>query len=414
MSKPRSVHSEAAFRVAWVAQAPLRATTPFQTVAVSFWLIDRGGSFTQVGLAVALPTFAALIGIVVGGWLTDRSNPLRLLLWQNVVVLGTSLSLLLSGRLEHYAEVAVIAMVSVYGLVNGLSGPAARALTPRLLPKDRYTFGNSVYSSVTSIATIVGPLCGGLVYSTAGFDWCVLANICAALFAACIMCVLSAKMKTSSALAAAAEGTGFFAGLKAALRFAVTTRWLLVFMGVDAVLDVVTAGLFQTGFRALSAPLGGSAVFGAVMAAYGLGAIAGAWVAARSRDWGLRAFAAVMVANLVQAPLIAALPMVNLTPMVFILTCIGALNGYANVVYMSFVFSRTPASMSGRISSLLMASSLSLQPVGIAAFGAIVDVMGVEKLFLVCACILCAVSVVALVLWRSVKSQLTLEVPSGL
>ncbi|WIK82540.1 MFS transporter [Micrococcus lylae] len=413
MSRPQSFRSESAFRIAWVALAPLRATTPFQTVAVSFWLIDRGGSFTQVGLAVALPTFAALVGIVLGGWLTDRSNPLRLLLWQNIVALCIALTLLLSGRMEQYSEVAVIATISVYGLVNGLSGPAARALTPRLLDESRYNFGNSVYSSIANLATIIGPLFGGVVYSSAGFEWCILANIGALLFGAIIMFVLSVRTRTSRVLADGAGEVGFIAGVTAALKFAVATRWLLVLMGVDAVIDVVTAGLFQTGFRALSAPLGGSAVFGVVMAAYGIGAIAGAWAAGQSRGWGLKAFAVVMVANIGQAPLIAVLPIVDVGPMLFMLVWVGALNGYANVVYMSFVFSRIPASMAGRVSSLLMAASLSLQPVGIACFGAIVDVIGVVNLFLVCAGVLLVVSVVALVLWRGIKSQLRLEVTDG-
>lgn len=371
-------------------------------MAVTFWLFHEGYGYALVGVAVALPILGATLGSIVGGWLADRIGPLTLLARLNGILALLATALLASTVFGRGVAWMVIFIGTTYSIVNGMTGPGQRSLTPNLLDEEDYQHGNAVYSGVTNISSLVGPLLGGVVFSIGGLGLAVGINIAALAVGAMTLIGLSRGLAATASPQAPGSHAPFARSVSAALKYTAQHHWLLLLFAVDAIMDLITSGQFQVGFRALANQNGGAGAFGLIMAAYGLGAIAGAMLGSRLKAKSSTAYRMVMLSNIAQAPLIALLPFVSMPMMLGMLLPIGALNGVSNVLYMTLVFRNTPQEMAGRISALFLAASLSLQPVGIFVFGLLAGGGWIGTVFIGTAVAMILVSVIAVILWNRV------------
>ncbi|MDN5572281.1 MAG: DHA2 family efflux MFS transporter permease subunit [Propionibacteriaceae bacterium] len=117
-----------------------------------------------------LLTFA--VPLLVTGRLGDRYGPRRVYLTGLALFTVASLACGLAGELE-----LLIAARAVQGFGASLMSPQSMAVITRLFPAERRGVAMGVWGSVAGVAMLVGPVLGGLLVSTLGWEWIFFINV---------------------------------------------------------------------------------------------------------------------------------------------------------------------------------------------------------------------------------------------
>ena len=129
-------------------------------------LSNAPAALSMVGIAMTIPTIAFLL---LGGVLSDRLDRRRLMLFADLargVAVGIMALLALTGMLELWH---IVVLVAVYGAGGAFFGPAFDAITPEVLPADELAQANALDHLVRPIALrLVGPAVGGVLIAVAG------------------------------------------------------------------------------------------------------------------------------------------------------------------------------------------------------------------------------------------------------
>jgi len=143
-----------------------------------------------IGLCEAIPA----IGIALyGGYVADKSEKKGLLLkiFSGVLLASVIMLIFTSEQMHQYMPKPYIlgimyAMIFGIGLARGFFGPATFSLMGQILPKKLYPNGATWSSSSWQMASILGPMAGGLIYGFFGitpvyiiiFSFIVFALVC--------------------------------------------------------------------------------------------------------------------------------------------------------------------------------------------------------------------------------------------
>jgi MFS family permease len=136
-----------------------------QSVAVGWQVYEitrRPLDLGLIGLAQFLPGFALFLP---AGHAVDRFDRRRLL---TSCYAGSAIcsGLLLATALGKPASVyPIYGVVILLGAIRAFSFPASRALLPQLLPQEHFSNAVAWHSSIFQAGTILGPACGGLLYT---------------------------------------------------------------------------------------------------------------------------------------------------------------------------------------------------------------------------------------------------------
>jgi MFS family permease len=125
-----------------------------------------------IGLCEAIPA----IGIALyGGYVADKSEKRGLLLkiFSGVLLCSIIMLIVTTEKMHAYVPTSYIVpimycMIFGVGLARGFFGPATFSLMAQILPKELYANGSTWSSSFWQMASILGPLTGGLVYAFYG------------------------------------------------------------------------------------------------------------------------------------------------------------------------------------------------------------------------------------------------------
>ena len=193
--------------------------------------------------------------------------------------------------------------------------------------------------------------------------------------------MMLALMRSLPALGA---GSHPFAAVAEGIRYTWSRpvfRWML---GLIAAVNFLVIGPLMVGVPVLAQTRfsEGAAAFGWLMAAYGLGSLAGMVVAGTARRPSSRLFSGLIIGLFAGFGMVIAL-LASITSVwvgVVLLVVLGIGDGYVAVTMMSVVQRVTPKAMLGRVMSLVMLAMLGLMPVSTALAGAIIK-LGPTALF---------------------------------
>ncbi|WP_317168569.1 MFS transporter [Mucilaginibacter agri] len=145
-----------------------------QTTVLGFYIYELTHSkvaIAFIGLAEAIPA----VGIALyGGYIADKYEKRKMLL---LIFGGVFLSSLVmfTVTLDSLAHIdhgwilyALYAMIFCNGIARAFYGPATFTVYAHSIPKEVYPNGSSWSSSAWQVASILGPLTGGLLYGFAG------------------------------------------------------------------------------------------------------------------------------------------------------------------------------------------------------------------------------------------------------
>jgi MFS family permease len=255
--------------------------TWMQRLAVS-WLIYRmtGSPFLLgiAGFASQIPTFVLA---PVAGVVADRYNRMRILILTQTLAMFQAL-LLAVLVLTHNIDVwHIIALSLALGIINAFDMPARQSLVVDMI-ENREDLGNAIAlnSSMFNGARLIGPSLGGILIAAVGEGVCFLINGLS--FVAVIIALLYMKI---NARPSETKKARFMKGLKEGFVYAfgfLPIRSILLLLSLVSLMGMQYAVLMP--IFAKDILHGGPNTLGFLMAASGIGALAGALYLASRRS----------------------------------------------------------------------------------------------------------------------------------
>lgn len=129
-------------------------------------------SLTSVVWVTSAYLLTYAVPLLVTGRLGDRYGPKNLYLAGLVVFTAASLWCALAGSIE-----SLIAARSVQGLGAALLAPQTMAVISRIFPIEKRGAAMGAWGGVAGVATLVGPLLGGVLIDAGGWQWIFYVNL---------------------------------------------------------------------------------------------------------------------------------------------------------------------------------------------------------------------------------------------
>lgn len=267
-------------------------------------------------------------------------------------------------------------IAAAFGVVDAFFHPAFMAMTPRLLSKDQLEAGNALMRGSAMLSTLLGPAPAGALIAAAGMATAFAVDTLSFAFSAVMLWLMRGGTVVRSAADEAGQGwRTVLPAVRAGLAYAWQDPAVRAALIIVAMIDFAFVGPFNVGVATLAESrfAGGSAALGAMLSAWGGGALLGTLVAGllrpRRRGLIIAATTAVVGTGLMLLGVAPTTPVACA-----LIAAMGLGSGPINVIAASWLQARTEAEYLGRIMSLVSFASLGLAPVSYALAGALVDV----------------------------------------
>lgn len=339
--------------------------TWMQMAAQSWLVLTLTHSATDLGLIVALQTLPVLILGPYGGVVADRVDKRRAMIVLQAMMGMQALCLGLltvTGSVQLW-EIGALAFI--LGLNNTFENPARQSFMLELVGSDHLRNAVSLNSTIVNVARIVGPGVGGLMIAAVGSGWCFLINSVS--FIAVIGSLTRLDMSSLRPVTPTPRARG---QLRDGLRYVRHEPKLMLPLAMAAVVGCL-AYEFQVSLPYMAAHglRVGSAGFGFMTAAMGVGAVAGGLVMAARGRIGSSVLVIAALGYGVSMTLAALAPDLALELLAL------ALVGAAGVTFMSMTNAtlqlRAAPEMRGRVMSLWFVSFQGSTPIGGPIVGAV-------------------------------------------
>lgn len=350
--------------------------------ALPLYLLDETGSSVIFGAVMAFSFIPMVILSPIGGMLADRLNKRNIMV---VLDFGTALLtviFLISIRSFSPVVVAAIVMMILYG-IQAIYQPSVQASMPFLQEPENLMQANAIVNQISSLASLLGPVIGGVVYGIYGVASVVItAGIC--FFCSAVMEIFIhipyRKQKTAGSMWETVKSD-----FKESMAF-VKNEQPVIF---KVIIMVALINLFVTSMVLVGIPviirvyLGmSSQALGAAQGVQAAGGLAGGiliGVLAKKLDIK-KAWKILLTAAATIFPMGIVLmwnPAVNLS--------YGVITGFTGILMvcatmfsvqmMVFVQAETPKHLIGKVISVVIAIATCSQPVGQALYGVLFDMM---------------------------------------
>ena len=152
--------------------------TTIVNIAVPTLKDSFGTSLAQVGWVNSAYLLSFAVLLLVTGRLGDRFGPRAVFAAGMVVFAGSSLACGLSARIGSSPDIRwLIGARVVQGVGGAMMTPQTMAMITRVFPPRQRGAALGMWGSVAGVATITGPLLGGLLVETVGWEWIFFVNV---------------------------------------------------------------------------------------------------------------------------------------------------------------------------------------------------------------------------------------------
>lgn len=337
-------------------------------VALAWLVLHETGSVAALATVMLAQAIPRGLLMLFGGAMTDRLSP-RTVMFCSHLVRGAAMSAIgVLAFTENIQLWQLYALAVLTGVAAAFFGPAAESVLPLLLPAEHLPRGNALQGVAEQGSMVVGPVLGGIV--TAWLGPAAAIGLNAVTFFVAAVTVRAAPrrnvthdepMSVSALLGEIREG----------LQLARRSHDVRIVLLIISAATLSYSGVFAVGLPALARSFSASAVaLGTLISAWGVGQLLGTISAAITglpRRWGLL----VIGMTHVEA---TAFALLGISPNVLIASAILVLVGYgvaysSDVALPTFIQTRTPQHLLGRISSVIGLPRVVLEPVSIALLG---------------------------------------------
>ncbi|MEU1956970.1 DHA2 family efflux MFS transporter permease subunit [Nocardia rhamnosiphila] len=135
-------------------------------------MADLHADIAQVIWVTSAYLLTYAVPLLITGRLGDRFGPKNIYLFGLAVFTLSSLACGLAGDIE-----TLIAARAVQGLGAALMTPQTMAVITRTFPPDRRGAAMGMWGAVAGLATLVGPILGGVLVDGLGWEWIFIVNV---------------------------------------------------------------------------------------------------------------------------------------------------------------------------------------------------------------------------------------------
>lgn len=378
------------FFLLWIGQSTSLLGDQFHFIALSWLVLKMTGDPLVLGGVLALGGIPRAVFTLIGGAITDRISPRRVMLTSDVIRLFIS-ALLAAQVLTGTLQIWMIYIYSlVLGVVSGAFQPASMSMTPHLVPSDDLQAGNSVMQGSMGLIGFVGPAAAGIMI--ASFHDVKMGVALAMAFDALtfvVSVVTLWMMKYGGGVAAvnqASKAASVLESIREGIVYMFKDPALRVMFILIAVANFAFGGPIEVGVPSLANTRfpEGAAAYGLIVAGYAggnlLGIILCGTLPKLSQRW-LKILMVVMFAGFGMG--LGALAWIRITGIaVADMFIMGTLNGYLSILLITGLQRSTPKEMLGRLMSMVLLANLGLMPLSQAIGGAMLR-WNILMLFLV-------------------------------
>jgi MFS family permease len=393
------------FRLLWIGQITSLLGDQFYLVAAPWLVLKLTGDPLALGTVLALGAIPRAIVMLVGGAITDRFSPRRIMLLSDLVrlilVLGM-LTLVLTNQIQVWM---LYAFSFLFGLISGFFLPASSSIVPHLLPGRELQAGNSIFQGSSQLVMFVGPALAGVVIGTASGNKTGLAAafaIDALTFVVSITTLWLIHGSDTTRARQVAESV--WQSIRAGLGFAWSDGFLRLLFIIIAFANLLFSGPLMVGIPVLSNQRlpGGAMAYGLILSAYAGGNLLGIILCGAlpkpSARW-MKIFLFCLLFLFGVALIL--LSQITAVWMGFVLLFIlGVANGYYHITLLTGLQLYAPKLMLGRMMSLVMLANVGLMPVSQALSGFLCR-WNLNALF-----ILSGVGMLVLGIWLALQPEL--------
>lgn len=371
------------FALLWSGQTISRLGDSLYQVALAWWVLEKTGSATTMGLVLIFSFAPMLLFLLIGGVLVDRFSRFKVMLASDLLrgVIVTAVALLATRNLLEVWHVCIASLV--FGLVDAFFQPAYSAAVPEITPRELLPSANSLTGLSQQVSGVVGPLLGAYLVEWGGTSSAFLLDgLSFFISAACLVPLATLSAPRPSG---AGASSSMMRDLRQGISFVLGSPWLWITIVLAALSNITRGGptqvalpfLIQDHLHADVSALGQfrSMVFlGAVIGSMWLGRLS------KIRRRGRLAYAAMVMAGLtalvigLQIPLVAVL---------FTAVVMGASVTIFNLIWTNQLQEMVPQDMLGRVSSIDYLGSLVFVPIGFGITGWVTDQIGAATTFVI-------------------------------
>ena len=160
------------FRNVWTAAFTSAVGTWMQRFAQQWLIYELTGSAFYLGLDTFVGAVPLLLFTLIGGVTADRYDRRHLLMGSQVLQMICALVLTALVFTETVRLPYILILSFATGLAQAFGGPAFQSLIPALVPRKTLPNAVALNSIQFNLAQSVGPLIGGLVFTTLGLVAC--------------------------------------------------------------------------------------------------------------------------------------------------------------------------------------------------------------------------------------------------
>ncbi len=356
-------------------------------VALPWLVLSTHGGAILLGIVLACYGVPRTVLIPVGGVLADKVGPRTLMLAADAArcVLVAGLALLAA---RHTASLAALGPIAaLIGAGEGLFIPASFAIMPSLLDEEQLAAGNALSTAAVQVGSLLGPALGGALVAVTHASTAAFAVDAASFGVSALTLLLIPRQATSGSVAAEAEAAVAVAeagapkdqgGVLALLK---RSRALQVILVVVIAANLSSGGMGDVALPSLAHARFGAAGYGALLACYAVGGVAGTLGAARTGH--LRApMMFISAVFLIEAAGIALIPYLGGEAGAAAALCaVGACNGLGNVTALTVLQKWVPPGLLGRVMGTLMLCSFGSFPLSVVVSGVLVHHLGPTPFF---------------------------------
>ncbi|MEJ5080118.1 MULTISPECIES: MFS transporter [unclassified Ochrobactrum] len=152
------------FKKYWAARFLSAFAVQIVSVAVGWQIYDQTRDAFNLGMVGLVQFLPALLLVLFTGAAADRFGRRLVMGLSLILEAGVTAFLLLLTLFSDFEPMIVFAALLVFGIARAFLGPSSASLVVNLVPTEDFANAVSWNSSAWQVATIVGPVAGGLLY----------------------------------------------------------------------------------------------------------------------------------------------------------------------------------------------------------------------------------------------------------
>lgn len=348
----------------------------FYLVALPWLVLELTGSALALGTVMMAGAIPRVILMLLGGAASDYMSPRRIMM---ATAVARTICVAAIGGMVWFGTMRMwelYAMVVLFGVADAFAAPAASAYLPSLVTREQMVPASSLRQTAAQLGTIVGPAPAGFVVNAFGIASAFLIDAFSFLF------IIGALWKLPDPPATPVARRNVLHSIAEGIAYVGRDVPLRALMVVVAMLNTCIAGPVSVGLAYLvRVRLGGAGTYGLMISAVAAGSLLGAVLAGA---WKIRRRGVLILAGSgVLGICLGAIGLLTTAPGIAgNLFLMGVTAGLVNVHAAAWILQRIDAAVRGRVSSVLMLSSVGIAPISLAAAGFLVA-WSVNGMFLI-------------------------------